>query len=112
MKLPFFPATTLSCRIVDSRDRLYRVAMAWCGDQMLADDLVQETLSIGIAKRSQLRDEKRLFEWLYSILKNQWKQVLLFPLTPHARHDYLSESTIPIITYLCQSPVILALRSQ
>ena len=76
MKLPYCPATSLSCRIVDTRDRLFRVALAWCGDEMLADDLVQETLSTGIAKRSQLRDEKRLFAWLYSILNNQWKHYL------------------------------------
>jgi RNA polymerase sigma-70 factor (ECF subfamily) len=76
MKLPYCPAKSLTCRIVESRDRLYRVALAWCGDEMLADDLVQETLSTGIAKRSQLRDEKRLFAWLYSILNNQWNSYL------------------------------------
>ncbi len=43
---------------------------------MLADDLVQETLSSGIAKQSQLRDEKRLFAWLYSILNNHWNSYL------------------------------------
>lgn len=76
MKIPYCPANSLSCRIVDTRDRLYRVALAWCGDEMLADDLVQETLSIGITRRSQLRDEKRLFAWLYSILNNQWNSYL------------------------------------
>lgn len=76
MKSPYCPTTALECRIVDSRDSLYRVALAWCGDEMLADDLVQETLSTGIAKRSQLRDERRLFAWLYSILNNQWKSYL------------------------------------
>ncbi len=76
MNLPFCQATSLSSRIVDSRDRLYRVALAWCGDGMLADDLVQETLSTAITKQSQLRDEKRLFAWLYSILSNQWKRYL------------------------------------
>jgi RNA polymerase sigma-70 factor (ECF subfamily) len=76
MKIPFCPARSLKCRIVDSRERLYRVALAWCGDPMLADDLVQETLSTGLEKRSQLRDEARLFAWLYSILNNQWNSHL------------------------------------
>lgn len=40
---------------------------------MLADDLVQETLANGIANSHQLRDEKRLFAWLYSILNNNWR---------------------------------------
>lgn len=76
MKTPVCPPSSLDCRIAGSRDRLYRVALAWCGDAMLADDLVQETLSAGIAKQSQLKDEKRLFAWLYSILNNQWNSYL------------------------------------
>ena len=76
MKIPYCPERSLKCRIVDSRERLYRVALAWCGDPMLADDLVQETLSAGLDKRSQLRDEARLFAWLYSILNNQWNSYL------------------------------------
>lgn len=76
MKIPFCPAKSLKCRIVDSRERLYRVALAWCGDPMLADDLVQETLSAGLEKRSQLRDEARLFAWLYSIMNNRWNSYL------------------------------------
>ena len=59
-------------RIADSRDRLYRVALSWCGDEMLADDLVQEAIETGILKSHQLRDESRLFPWLYRILNNAW----------------------------------------
>jgi RNA polymerase sigma-70 factor (ECF subfamily) len=59
-------------RIADSRDRLYRVALSWCGDEMLADDLVQEAIETGILKSHQLRDENRLFPWLYRILNNAW----------------------------------------
>ena len=63
-------------RIAASRERLYRVALAWCGDSMLADDLVQETLSLALQKVHQLRDRERLNAWLYSILNNCWKQYL------------------------------------
>jgi RNA polymerase sigma-70 factor (ECF subfamily) len=70
------PAIPLKRRIAQSRDRLYRVALAWCGDEMLADDLVQETMASGIVNRRQLRDEKRLFAWLYSILNNNWRRHL------------------------------------
>ena len=62
----------LKRRIADSRVRLYRVALSWCGDEMLADDLVQEAIETGIRKRRQLRDESKLFPWLYSILNNAW----------------------------------------
>jgi RNA polymerase sigma-70 factor (ECF subfamily) len=61
------PLIPLKRRIAESRDHLYCVALAWCGDPMLADDLVQETMASGIMNRRQLRDEKRLFAWLYSI---------------------------------------------
>jgi RNA polymerase sigma-70 factor (ECF subfamily) len=87
MKTPVCPPSSLGCRIADSRDRLYRVALAWCGDAMLADDLAQETMSTAIAKQSQLRDEKRLFSWLYSILNNQWHTYLRKKKT----HDVLDE---------------------
>lgn len=43
---------------------------------MLADDLVQETLSLGLQKAHQLREPERLNAWLYSILNNCWKQHL------------------------------------
>ena len=43
---------------------------------MLADDLVQETLALALQKAHQLRDRKRLYAWLYSILNNCWKQHL------------------------------------
>ena len=62
----------LKKRIADSRERLYRVALSWCGDEMLADDLVQEAIETGICKRRQLRDESKLFPWLYRILNNAW----------------------------------------
>ncbi len=63
-------------KIAASRGRLYRVALAWCGDAMLADDLVQETLTQALQKIHQLRDRERLYAWLYSILNNRWKQHL------------------------------------
>ncbi|VAW78766.1 hypothetical protein MNBD_GAMMA15-1197 [hydrothermal vent metagenome] len=63
-------------RIAASRERLYRVALAWCGDGMLADDLVQEAMSLALQKSHQLRDKERLNAWLYSILNNRWKQYL------------------------------------
>ncbi|MEE9494290.1 MAG: RNA polymerase sigma factor [Gammaproteobacteria bacterium] len=63
-------------KIADSRTRLYQVALAWCSDEMVADDLVQETLACGIVNAQQLRDESCLFAWLYSILHNNWVKYL------------------------------------
>ena len=62
----------LKMRIAESRERLYRVALAWCGDVMLADELVQDTIATGITHSKQLRDKDRLHPWLYTILKNKW----------------------------------------
>lgn len=66
----------LRSHIAAARERLYRVALAWCGDAMLADDLVQDTLTIGLRNRDQLRDETRLFAWLYGILNHTWHRHL------------------------------------
>lgn len=72
----FTRKSRLSNQIAGSRDRLYQVALAWCGDAMVADDLVQETLAAGIVNYRQLRDEKRLLAWLYSIMHNNWVKYL------------------------------------
>ena len=80
-------STPLKGRIAEARNRLYRVALAWCGDEMLADDLVQETMTNGIVNIKQLRDEKRLFAWLYSILNNNWR----LHLRRNKQHDELDE---------------------
>lgn len=86
-KTTFSSTPLLKSRIAESRDRLYRVALAWCGDEMLADDLVQETMASGIANYRQLRNEDRLFAWLYSILNNKWCSYL----RSNKTHDGLDE---------------------
>jgi RNA polymerase sigma-70 factor (ECF subfamily) len=75
-KHKFSSTQALKRRIAASRDRLFRVALAWCGDEMLSDDLVQETMTAGIINSRQLRDEAKLFSWLYSILRNNWLRYL------------------------------------
>lgn len=69
-------ALTLRDRIARSRDRLYKVAFAWCGDEMVADDLVQEAMALALQKSHQLRDPDRLYAWMYSVLHNCWRQYL------------------------------------
>ncbi len=69
--------------IAADRDRLYRVALSWCGDPMVADDLVQEALLIALHSIDQLRDSRCLSAWMYRILSNCWHQHLrqLRPMT-------------------------------
>ncbi len=42
------------------RERLYRLAISWCHDAMLADDLVQDTLGKALQKHEQLKDSNKL----------------------------------------------------
>ncbi len=63
-------------RIAESRRRLFRIAFAWCGDRMVADDLIQETLERALQHQADLRDPDRLDAWLHSILHNCWRQYL------------------------------------
>lgn len=63
-------------RLVHARDRLYRVAFAWCHDGHLADDLVQDTCAKALRRRSQLRDMETMDAWLFRILHNCWYDFL------------------------------------
>ena len=59
-------------RIEHSRTKLYRMALAWCHDPMLADDLVQETQILALQKLHQLNNDAAFNGWIYSILHNAW----------------------------------------
>ncbi len=74
--LAFCTTRSLRQRIASSRDRLFRVALAWSGDPMTADDLVQETLEMALDKVHQLRDPERLHAWMYTIMNNRWRHCL------------------------------------
>ena len=62
--------------ITQQRERVYRLALSWCGDSMLADDLVQDALSKAIRKKDQLRDREKFEPWLFRILHNCWMEYL------------------------------------
>ena len=66
----------LKHQLQQHRPVLYRTARAWTGDDMLADDLVQDTLGNGLKKLHQLQDESKMLPWLFTILNNQWRQHL------------------------------------
>lgn len=70
--ITIYPGTPLQDSIIEARGKLYRIALAWCGDEMLADDLVQATITAAIKNLKQLRDKNSLFGWVCSIMKNQW----------------------------------------
>ncbi len=54
------------------RPRMYRMALAWCGDRSLADDLVQQAMIKALERSSQLKDVKAFRGWLYRIMSNAW----------------------------------------
>lgn len=60
----------------ESRQRLYRMALAWTRDPALADDLAQEAMTRGLKNAQQLRDPERLNAWLFRILSNCWHEHL------------------------------------
>jgi len=58
------------------RHKLYRLAMSWCGDRMLADDLVQDCMVKAWQNRHQLKDREKLNAWMFRILHNCWMEHL------------------------------------
>lgn len=74
--------------LVNSRERLYRMAFAWTHDPALADDLVQQTFYKALRSQRQLRDIDAADAWLFRILANC--------LTDHhrARKEFLSDDEL------------------
>ena len=71
-----FAAFSLKTEFAARRNKLYRIAYAWCHDPALSDDLVQETMYKAIKNASSLRDIETLDTWLYRILFNCWQDYL------------------------------------
>jgi RNA polymerase sigma-70 factor (ECF subfamily) len=55
------------------RASLLRVACSWCNDMALADDLVQEALTLALKKQHQLRELDKFESWMFTILNNCWR---------------------------------------
>ncbi len=58
------------------RNKLFRIAFSWCHDEMLADDLVQDTLTRALLRLNQLKKPDMLESWVISILNNIWRDHL------------------------------------
>ncbi|MBA4176560.1 MAG: RNA polymerase subunit sigma-24 [Leptothrix sp. (in: Bacteria)] len=66
----------LAKRLDDSRTALFRLALMWCHDRALADDLTQEALTKALQHADALRDTAKLRPWLFGILVNCWRDHL------------------------------------
>jgi len=58
------------------RTKMFRIAFSWCHDEMLADDLVQDTLTKALLRLKQLKKPDMLESWVISILNNVWRDHL------------------------------------
>ena len=88
-------------QLEDNRERLFRLALSWCGDPDTADDLVQEAMTKALRHRNQLRESGAVRTWLFRILHNCWCDhlrrqrpttdldtvILSHELTPERLHD-------------------------
>ena len=61
-------------RIIDSRERLFRLAYSWCHDRHHADDLCQETVITALEKVDQLKSEDALDAWMFRIMQNAYRK--------------------------------------
>lgn len=62
--------------VEECRPRMFRMALAWCGQRDLADDLCQEALARALMKQHQLRSLEKFDAWIFTILSNCWREHL------------------------------------
>ena len=96
-------ARQLRNRFGEYRNDLYRVALSWCGDGMLADDLTQEALTRALSNQHQLKDAGKLEHWLFRILNNCWRE--------HLRRLHPTQDIEALVLITEQTPE-LGLRKQ
>ena len=58
------------------RAQLYRLAFAWCHNEQLAEDLVQDTCIKALEKAGQLKDREKVAGWLTRIMLNLHRDCL------------------------------------
>ncbi|MFO8009153.1 MAG: sigma-70 family RNA polymerase sigma factor [Candidatus Brocadiia bacterium] len=56
--------------------RLFRAARFLCGDESVAEDLIQETFLAAADARKRFRGESSYYTWLYAILLNKFRRWL------------------------------------
>lgn len=57
-------------QLSECRNKLYRLAYAWCQDKQLAEDVVQESLMKAWQHRDFVRNDSAEMAWLCQVLKN------------------------------------------
>lgn len=74
--MDYWKRKRLQSRIKSLSPRLYSIARNLGCSQDICDDLVQETISIGLEKYTQLRNPKLLDSWIIRILVNTHRQYI------------------------------------
>lgn len=72
----FLHAYSLKKQCSNLRPKLFRIAMSWCNNHAIADDITQECLLKGMVKAEQLHSLENMDAWLYRILYNCWQEHL------------------------------------
>jgi RNA polymerase sigma factor (sigma-70 family) len=73
---PVSVGDSFSAELLAALPRLRRYALGLVGERTLADDLVQDCVERALKNRAALKDSKRLFGWLRTILHNLYMDVL------------------------------------
>ena len=70
------PDRHLEKKLEGCRQKMFRIAFSWCHDEMLADDLVQDSLTRALLCLNQLKKPEVIESWVISILNNAWRDHL------------------------------------
>ena len=66
------PDRHLEKKLEGCRQKMFRIAFSWCHDEMLADDLVQDTFLKAIEHFGSFQRGTNCKAWLLQILRNTW----------------------------------------
>ncbi|MCU7940107.1 MAG: RNA polymerase sigma factor [gamma proteobacterium symbiont of Bathyaustriella thionipta] len=70
------PDKHLGKKLEQCRNKMFRIAFSWCHNEMLADDLVQDTLTRALLRQNQLKKTDVLESWVIAIMNNVWRDHL------------------------------------
>lgn len=81
-------------QIAQLRPRLLRLALSWCGQMELAEDLVQETVARALKSHVAIKDHSKINSWVFTILSNCYRDCLRKKISQESYEESIDEHAL------------------